>query len=91
MNRTRLVALSALVIAGLSVVHPFPRRIRLTGKRGDVNLKGLVLTRYDGRPYNVTANGGKTSVAIETGDYLGGNCAVNEHWLRDNLDGWEPV
>jgi hypothetical protein len=91
MKHIRLVALTAIVFAGLAAVNPFPRRIRLTGKTGDANLKGLTLTRYDGRPYNVTANGGKMTVAIETGDYLGGNCVINEHWLRDNPDGWEPA
>jgi hypothetical protein len=79
MKNLRLVGITALVLCGLAAINPFPRRIRLTGKRGDSNLKGLVLTRYDGRPYNVTANGGATTVAIETGDYLGGNCAINEH------------
>lgn len=91
MNRIRLVTFTALVLASIAAVNPFPRRIRLTGKSGDPKLRGLTLHRYDGRPYNVTANGGKTTVAIETGDYLGGNCVINEHWLRDNPEGWEPA
>lgn len=94
MNRVRLATITALALVSLVAVNPvssFPRRIRLTGKSGDPKLQGLILQRYDGRPYNVTANGGKTTVAIETGDYLGGSCIINEHWLRENPEGWEAA
>jgi hypothetical protein len=87
MGMVALIAFTGMLAAIPSAPREkFPSRIRL---RSPHDHAGTILRRHTGKQFQVPA--GDQMATIETGDYIGGKVVVNEHWLSENTQLWEPA